>query len=319
MKQQDFENRHQTDWHSLSDLNSEAKPTHADKSADMPRLYRKVCHGLALTKQRQYSHYLVNRLNQIAMDSHQHLYRYNSFHHFQILRFILFTFPQTLRRNATYVWIATTLFLLPGLLMWLLCSTNEELIYSVMPIDQVKQFESMYEPGADSFGEERDSESDIVMFGFYIKNNIGISFRTFAGGILFGIGTIFFLVYNGIHIGAAAGHMTQVGYVDTFFPFVVGHGSFELTAIVFSGAAGLMLGNALLNPGQYSRLDALRTAGKEAIIIVYGAAAMLLVAAFIEAFWSSSSSVSIEIKYTVGAALWALVLVYCFFSGRGRQ
>ena len=84
---------------------------------------------------------------------------------------------------------------------------------------------------------------------------------------------------------------------------------------MFSGAAGLRLGYGLLHPGQFSRLDALRNAGREVVPMLYGIVLMLIVAAFIEAFWSSSSSLPIAVKYSVGAVLWALVLIYSC-SGR---
>jgi uncharacterized membrane protein SpoIIM required for sporulation len=153
------------------------------------------------------------------------------------------------------------------------------------------------------------------MFGFYIQNNISIAFRCFAGGLLLGIGTLFVLLFNGMFMGGIAGHLTRLDYVDTFYPFVVGHGAFELTAIVFSGAAGLRLGYAILNPGQLSRLDGLRQAGREVVPMLYGIVLMLIIAALLEAFWSSSSSLSIAIKYSVGALLWSLVLLYSC-SGR---
>ena len=110
----------------------------------------------------------------------------------------------------------------------------------------------------------------------------------------------------------------MTGHSERFLTFVIGHGSFELTAIVFSGAAGLRLGYAILNPGQLSRLDSLRRAGRDVIPMLYGIVLMLIIAAFLEAFWSSSASLSIATKYTVGAILWALVLVYSF-SGRRHE
>ena len=99
---------------------------------------------------------------------------------------------------------------------------------------------------------------------FYIKNNIGISFQVFAGGILFGIGTLFFLLFNGIFIGAVFGHLIQIGYSETILSFAVGHSSFELIAIVISGVAGLKLAAALVNPGKLSRSSAL--AGDQRVV-----------------------------------------------------
>lgn len=34
------------------------------------------------------------------------------------------------------------------------------------------------------------------MFGYYIMNNIGIAFQTFASGLLFGLGSLFFPCFS---------------------------------------------------------------------------------------------------------------------------
>lgn len=87
---------------------------------------------------------------------------------------------------------------------------------------------------------------------------------------------------------------------------------------MFSGAAGLRIGYALIDPGPFSRLNALRLAGRDVVPMIYGVVLMLIVAAFIEAFWSSSTALAVEVKYAVGALLWALVLLYSF-SGRRHE
>lgn len=314
MKEQDFEKAHAASWLQLQQA-LDAKDSDSERIPLAP-LYRAACHQLALARQRGYSPQLIDRLNDLVIAGHHNLYQRSARFQYQFLRFIAIDFPQSLRANKNFVFWAIALFLLPGLSMMLACYVNEDMIYSVMGPADVRGMESMYDPSNGHIGRERQSDSDLMMFGFYIYNNIGIAFRTFASGILFGLGSIFFLVFNGIHIGAASGHLTQLGYTDTFYPFVVGHGAFELTAIAFSGAAGLKLGFALLIPGPYSRLNALRLAGREAVVIVYGAALMLLIAAFLEAFWSSSSYLPNAVKYTVGAGFWLLVIYYCAFSGR---
>src|SRR6185436_653883 len=93
---------------------------------------------------------------------------------------------------------------------------------------------------------------------------------------------------------------------------------FELTAIVMSGAAGLRIGHALLAPGRRTRLAALRHASADAIVVMYGVIAFLLIAAAVEAFWSSARWVAPEVKYGVGAACWALVIAYLGWQGRPR-
>ncbi len=176
----------------------------------------------------------------------------------------------------------------------------------------------MYSPTAEHLGRKRDADSNVLMFGFYIRNNTSIGFQTFATGLLFGLGSIFFLVFNGVYIGGVTGHLTAIGYSTPFFSFVSGHSGFELTAIVLSGAAGLKMGLALIAPGRYRRGHALRKAVKDIMPLVYGFATLFLLAAFVEAFWSSNSALPPIVKYTVGLSLIALLGVYFVFAGRNR-
>jgi uncharacterized membrane protein SpoIIM required for sporulation len=122
------------------------------------------------------------------------------------------------------------------------------------------------------------------------------------------------LLYNGIVIGAITGHVLAAGHSDRFLSFVVSHGSFELTAIAVAGGAGLMLGDALVHPGQRTRIESLRHCGFEAIQIAGGAAAMLIVAALIVGFWSPAPIPKFA-KYAGGGLLWVLVAVYLGTAG----
>jgi uncharacterized membrane protein SpoIIM required for sporulation len=174
--------------------------------------------------------------------------------------------------------------------------------------------EAMY-TSADAIEAERGSDSNFMMFGYYIYNNIGIALRTFASGLVLGVGAIFALFYNGVVLGAVSGHLTNVGLGHNFWPFVIGHGSFELTAIVLAGQAGLKLGSAPIWPGRKSRMRALRDTAHDSLGLVAGFFTMLVIAAFIEAFWSSKP-LSADIKYMVGGGLWVCVIGYLLFAGR---
>ena len=125
------------------------------------------------------------------------------------------------------------------------------------------------------------------MFGHYIWNNVSIGFRTFASGLLAGVGAIVVLIVNGVMIGGVAGHLQAVGHGDPFWRFVAGHSAPELTAIVIAGGAGLRLGLNLIAPGQRRRIDALVEGGRRGALLCLGVLAMLVFAAFVEAFWSS--------------------------------
>jgi uncharacterized membrane protein SpoIIM required for sporulation len=325
MKQQQFETENQPLWDEVEGLMSDLvlkrhkRRLTTEQHLHFPVLYRQLCSHYALARSRGFSPALVEQLHSLVLRGHPLLYRYRGNWLWRTLQFIFTGFPRAVRRNSRYFLVSLLAFLLPAVIMGSACYVNEDLLYTVMSESMVVQMEQNYDPANDRPGRsvERSSETDFTMFGYYIRNNIGIGFRTFATGMLFGLGSLFLLIFNGLVIGGVAGHLSRLGYYDTFWPFVSGHGSFELTAIVISGAAGLILGHALLSPGQLTRVQALKKGALNALPLVMGAALMLLFAAFIEAFWSSST-LSISIKYSVAAMLWGVVVLYLLFMGRNH-
>lgn len=75
----------------------------------------------------------------------------------------------------------------------------------------------------------------------------------------------------------------------------------------------------MIAPGALPRGEALRLAARKSVKMICGVILFLLIAAFIEAYWSSTTAVEPWGKYLVGAALWAMVLAYLLFAGRGRH
>jgi uncharacterized membrane protein SpoIIM required for sporulation len=323
MKQDTFSKQHDEDWQalhagltSLYESSARARKTRDDVSS-LPRLYRNACHHLSLSRSRAYSPQLIERLSRLVLKGHQALYsnRPNIWQSF--VKFIVQDYPRLFRQQWGFMLAASLLFFGSFLLMLVIVQLFPQMVYTVIDPWQVRGIEAMYTPEAHArLGPSRGSESDFLMFGFYIKNNTGIGFQTFAGGLVFGLGTLFYLLYNGLMIGATAGHLTGLGYIDTFWGFVSGHSAPELTAIMLSGAAGLMLGWALLSPGNKSRLRALQDAGQQAVKIVYGAAMLFFLAAFIEAFWSSMTWIEPTIKYIVGISLWVMLWGYLLLAGK---
>ncbi|SDR75280.1 stage II sporulation protein M [Pseudomonas oryzae] len=320
MKQAQFEARHQGEWQALDTRLAELEKsrTAGPQAASFAAAYRRLCQQLALAESRAYSASLVERLQRLNLRAHQQLYRSNQPLGARLLAFVLAGFPRQVRAAWRSILLASLLFYGSLLLMGLLVYLFPDLIYSLLSPQQVAGMERMYDPDASRLGpwSERGSGDDWLMFGYYIMNNIGIAFQTFASGLLLGVGSLFFLLSNGLHIGAIAGHLLRIGYDETFLGFVVGHGAFELTAITFAGAAGLQLGGALLIPGRRSRRAALHAAARDCVGLIAGVIGLLLIAAFVEAYWSSITRFAPAVKYAVGAALWALVGAYFLLGGR---
>ncbi len=217
---------------------------------------------------------------------------------------------------AAYVWVAAAIFMLPAIVMGVLVYAHPELILSVVSSDMASSFETMYSPSAHSIGRTRSATTDWMMFGFYIRNNVSVAFQCFAGGLFAGLGSVFFLAYNGAYAGALAGYLTERGLSATFYAFIATHSAFELTAIVLSGAAGLRIGHALLAPGRATRQQSLVLATRESAVLLYGITTMLLIAAAVEAFWSSANWLPASVKYIAAAVCWTAVVGYFTFQGR---
>lgn len=317
-----FEQLYEAEWRELEELLDHALKRTAKRPAEAPRgerlaaLYRRACEQLALARARSYPAYMLDRLERVTSDAHQVIYQQRELGFAALWRIATRDFPRAVRADAAYVLVATALMAVPTIVLGVLVYHQPNLILSVVDAGTAAQFEQMYSRSAESLGRTRDAGSDWAMFGFYIRNNVGVAFQCFASGLAAGLGSIFFLAYNGALFGAIAGYLTDRGLSETFFSFVATHAAFELTAIVLSGAAGLKLGHSLLSPKRRTRRQSLVHAARECVVIVYGVAAMLIVAAAVEAFWSSAQWVAPTVKYGVAAVCWLVVLGYLTLQGR---
>jgi uncharacterized membrane protein SpoIIM required for sporulation len=317
-----FEALYEAEWRELEELLDQVlqrtakKPTQPLRGERLAALHRRACEQLALARARSYPAYLLDRLERLTSDAHQVIYQQRELGAAALWRVATRDFPRAVRAAAGYIWIATALMVVPTLVLGVLVYHEPNLILSVVDAETAAQFEQMYSRSSDAIGRTRDAGGDWVMFGFYIRNNVGVAFQCFASGLAAGLGTIFFLAYNGALFGAIAGFLTDRGLSETFFSFVATHAAFELTAIVLSGAAGLKLGHSLLAPRRRTRRQSLVHAARECVVIIYGVTALLIVAAAVEAFWSSAQWVAPTVKYAVAAVCWVVVLGYLALQGR---
>ena len=316
MKQAPFEAAHAQEWQQFEDFLDNRKQA-GFAPAEMPERYRRLCQSLALAADRRYSPALVDRLNQLALRGHHALYANRRRQGQRVAEFVLAGFPALVRREWRLAAAAAVLFFGPLFTLMAVLQVFPGFVHYLLAPEQLAAFHEMYDPQSKRLG-MREADTHLAMFGFYIWNNVQIGFQTFAGGLAYGVGSAWFLLSNGVVIGAVAGYLTQIGYSATFWPFVAGHSAFELLAIVLSGAAGLRLGLALIAPGDLSRKAALVAAARPAVRIMYGAALMFLIAAFIEAFWSPLTEVPFDAKIGAGAAGWLLLGAYFGFAGRAR-
>ncbi|GAB6195442.1 stage II sporulation protein M [Lysobacter xanthus] len=327
MRQDAFVARHGTEWADFErwlDTRGEdprrarrERSTAAFDDAEAPARYRRITQHLALALRRGYSPPVTARLQALARRGHAVLYRAPAPQWRRVAIFLAAGFPRLVREEWRCMLGAAVLLYLPMAIVFAAILQRPELSSALFDPDQLAQFERMYDPADATRALGREAGTDVAMFGHYIFNNISIAFRAFASGALAAVGAVVVLVANGLIIGGVAGHLQAVGHGDPFWRFVCGHAAFELTAIVISGGAGLQIGLRLLAPGQRRRIDALAEGGRRGALLCAGVFVMLVVAAFIEAFWSSVAALPASVKFGVAALLWLAVGTWLLRGGRG--
>jgi uncharacterized membrane protein SpoIIM required for sporulation len=316
MTQRNFTERRQALWTQFEGIINGGPKEIKAHAAWFPRGFRELTQDLNTARSQGFDPAIIERLNHLVLEGNQLLYGQRSLSFRPLADFILRDFPRAVRSHRKGLGIAHLVFYGLAFFFAVLCIRFPNLVYELISEGQAAQLEMMYDPGSAHFLNPRDAGSDADMFGFYIYNNISVAFRTFAGGILAGFGSLLILCSNGIFLGIAAAHIINKGFAQTFFPFIIGHGSFELTAIILSAQAGLLLGYRLIIPHSLSRGAALRMAGKTALPLISGSVLLLVIAAAIEAFWSSRHQISPMVRYGVGITGWVLVYGYFLFAGR---
>lgn len=128
------------------------------------------------------------------------------------------------------------------------------------------------------------STSQLSMFIEITWNNTKVAFYTFIYGIFFTIGTHIFIYNNAVMLGAFQYFFHLKGLLMTSFLGIWIHGSFEISAIVIAAGAGITLGNGLLFPGSYTRLQSFQMAAKRGIKIMMALVPFIIAAGFLESY-----------------------------------
>ena len=233
----------------------------------------------------------------------------------RIARWLAAGLPQAVRRAWRTVALVVLLLFGPMVATYQAVRADPALARSIMPAEMLARAENTPQGDIDAAYLDVPSGAMPMLASGVMTNNLGVAFTLFASGILAGAGSAAVLVLNGVFLGAAFGLYANQQVLAVILAFVTPHGVMELTAICLAGAAGLMLGSAVLAPGRRTRRAALVERGGAALSVLGGSAALLVVAGVVEGFYSPSS-LPAAAKYAFGAASAALLALYFAVAGR---
>ncbi len=274
-------------------------------------LYRRAAADLATARAETRDPKLINYLNSLVIRAHGKIYRAEGQGAKMIAKFFFEELPQTFRANFRYMAVAFGVFV--GFAIFGFVSTwiNTDFTHFVMlsgVTDQIRANDQWWL----SLNDANQIGSSTIL-----TNNILVTIRVFAMGAFFGVGAIYDLAFEGARLGSIFGACYSINpaFGTALANFIVAHGVIELSTIFFCAGAGMMIGYAMINPGNLTRGQALKKKGSEAVKIVVGCACLLVIAGTIEGF-ISPSSLPPQFKVATGVFTGIAMYSYFFFVGR---
>ena len=304
----------QTRWSELEQMVNRARrgrlrTTSADELERFGILFRHASSDLAIARRDFPDAAITEYLNQLCSRSHPLLYRGSPVRLSTLPRAFLLGIPRAWRSAWPYMLTSVATLALGFLAGWIAVYLRPDLRASLVPASLFDQMARGQVSGGVDY-------APLAAFDI-IQNNIRVALIAFAGGVLLGIPTVLALVSNGWMLGTVAAAVSIGGYNLQFWSLIAPHGVIELSIIVIAGGSGLMLGDAILRPGQLRRGDALSAAARRAVWLACGAALLLVVAGCLEAF-VSPSRLPEGAKLAVGASTGVVLYLWLLLAGRRR-
>jgi uncharacterized membrane protein SpoIIM required for sporulation len=286
-------------------------------------LYREVAADLARARTYGGSPELLYVLERQVGAGHNLLYRPEGGSWRALRHWLAAGFPALVRRRWKPIAVATACFYLPAVVAFAAIRAEPETARGSLGPVIMERVELAAEREARGVGYAEEEIGDLPMMpqtsAWLIANNVGVTFKTFAAGVLAGIGSLLILVMNGVMLGGVAGVFANYGASMHLWGFVLPHGVPELTAICIAGGAGLWLGSAMILPGRLSRRQALVVRSREAVSLLAGTGLLLVWAGIVEAFISPNPLIPREMKIAIAGVNVAILLGYLLLAGRGAE
>ncbi len=314
MKEVTFIRRNIEKWKETEKMVEQATSLSPDAVADV---YTDLTADLAFAQ----THFPASRitiyLNNLASALHNKIYRNKREKWTRVITFWTREIPQTMyeaRRELRTSFLVFVISVVIGVISTVGDSDFVRLILGDYYVDMTLDNISKGTPMA-----VYDSSSELPMFLGITLNNVMVSFRCFAMGILTSFGTGYMLFSNGIMLGSFQTFFFQHGLLWESMLAIWLHGTLEIWAIIVAGAAGLALGNGWLFPGTYSRMEAFRRGARRGVKIVAGTVPVFIMAGFIEGFITRHTELPDALRLGVILISLAFILLYYIYLPNKRK
>ncbi len=260
--------------------------------------YNQVTSDLAFAQTHYPGSSVTDYLNDLALGLHRDLYHQRREKWSRVIRFWTHDVPLSVY-HARRALLSSLVIFVVSIVVGVISTCGDESFprvilgdyYVEMTLRNIEQGHPMAVYGSDS---------QFLSFLGITVNNVMVSFMIYVMGIFTSFGTGYYLLHNGIMVGAFVTFFVQRGLFVQAVLAIMLHGTLELSAIVIAGGAGITLGNGWLFPGTYSRLRSFLRAARRSLMILVSTVPVFIVAGFIEGFFT---------RYTEAGDGWRLCVI----------
>ena len=279
---------------------------HASDPDEMAGEFTELVNDLGYSKTFYPQSKVTQYLNGLASRIYLGIYKNKKENSSRILRFWKTELPLVVRQHHKEILYSFIIFILFAILAAFSAAHDESFVRGVLGDSYVEMTEDNIAKG-DPFGVYKGGDR-VGMFLFIAVHNVEVAFTLFVAGILVSIGTVWFIFQNGVMLGAFQYYFFAKGLGWKSVLVIWIHGTLEISSFIIAGAAGLILGNSILFPGTYKRLDSLKKGAKDGLKLMIGLVPVFVTAAFLEGFVTRYSNMPIWLS------LFILVSSLCFIS-----
>jgi len=296
----DFVRRRRPDWARLEQLLGRLRARHLclDELTALDQLYRRAAADLAHA-QRAFPGTDVSRfLNQLCGKAYAAIYRAPPVSLASVRRFFADTFPAAVQATLGYTQLAAGLLLL-GVVLGATTVAVDASAAQRLVGSELLEFMQRKELWTDA---ALTTHTPAEMATSIFLNNLRVTFSAFAAGVTLGVGTVLLVVFNGLFLGATVTACFQHGLGAGILDFIAAHGPVELSIISITAGGGLVIGHALIDPGERPRSVHVRERARLAVQLVLGCAPFLVGVGVVEGFVSPGTFFPWPLKAAVGLA-----------------
>lgn len=309
MREVKFLRENASKWKRFEHLLEQPQKADADKLAD---LYIRLTDDLAWAKTFYPQSKTTAYLNELAVRVHEEIYKNKKEEKGRIARFWKEELPVLFYKHRTQLLVALVIFL-AAIGIGSISAVNDPMFTRMIMGDQYVNMTLDNIQHNDPMAVYKEDHATGMFLGITV-NNIRVSFLAFLAGLLASLGTGFVLMKNGIMIGAFLALFSEYNLLSESLLVVFIHGTLELSAIVIAGAAGLVMGNGILFPGSYTRLQSFKRSAREGLKMTIGLLPLFIIAGFLESFVTRYTDMPIWLSlFIIGSSFLFVVWYFVYY------